>query len=355
MAYKQYTQCVEKDKFDGMCGVLPDLWYALGHGVVGALLAGGAAALILSLLGAGGAFIFGAAVAAGFVYGFFDGLCERYENQRLICIERDQCALGRIAFQEPAPEKSFPDSIDNDYSLNLLLAPHVDIDTKDAAIMWNDGLQGEHLLERKFDDLSYEGYGPPNELKDRYGPWTLHCEFEGSRMHSICAAGKIAAPLVGAALVACAVFALAWWVCALIILAIVLIAFGIGWFSGEDGSPADAAVDKNSGVLEDGDCIVVLGDVVYDAGHCEGWHEIHPVKHVQEICAGTDTDCLQSNCPQGDASDPTLRNQVAGLVDRWCDQLTTAGNPAVIEAQLQPENRWCVHPEIDGCETIIIE
>src|SRR5947209_18302999 len=45
---------------------------------------------------------------------------------KLVCLGdgNDQCAIGRITHFEPPSEKSFPDSIDNDFSMNILLAPH---------------------------------------------------------------------------------------------------------------------------------------------------------------------------------------------------------------------------------------
>jgi hypothetical protein len=277
MEGKQYTKCVAKADYDGLCGVWPDLLYAIGYGafgavagaVIGLIVAAVVAAAILSLSDEAFQCIALIPAVIGFMVGFADGLQERYENQRLICIAEDQCAIGRIAFHKTGPSKGVPEGIDNDYTVNLILVPHGE--DADAATVWNDGAQGQQLLQRRFPDLPYAGY------EDR--PETLHCEFEGSRMRAICNAIRIAAPFVAAAACACIAFALAWWACALILLGIALLTFILGWLAGEDGSPADAADDPESGTLDDGDCIVVRGHLIYDAGHCEGWHEIHPVLH----------------------------------------------------------------------------
>jgi hypothetical protein len=369
MAYVQYTHCT--DQYDGACGPWPTLWYALGHGLVGAFL-GSALGVLLSIAFGPAGFIWG--VFYGFGYGFFSGVCDRYEYHRLLCIEHDECAVGRVGFQEPPSAKQGFDAIDNDYSLNLVLTPH--FETDDMQTIVTDGLQGEHFIRRRFPDLGYQGYvDVPNEYLNRFpvdeqarvldgagGHWSLHCEFEGSRMHSICSWGQALAPVAALAAVGawlacgdglwgliCAFFA---W------LAVELGAFGIGWATGNDGSPADAAVDPASGTLEDGDCIAVFGDFVYDVGHCEGWHEIHPVKYVQKIppLAG-DPDRPSppvSRCLQGDLSDPNVRTQADDLINTWCAHLQQAHDDGVLAAQRNPENQWHLHPDIDGCEPPVV-
>jgi hypothetical protein len=276
-----------------------------------------------------------AAAVAGMVYGLAAGLQDRYENQRLICISPDECAIGRIAHHETGPSKGFPAEIDNDFTINLVLTPH-ELET-DQDIVLNDGAQGQRLLRRPFVDLPYEGADPPRAI--------LHCEFEGGRLHSLTEAIKTAAFFIGMA--ACVCMFVPPWVCALIILAIVAIALLGGWFGGEDGSPADAATDPESGTLEDGDCVVVRGVHIYDAGHCEGWNEIHPVLHVQKLCGKDQTEC--SECLEGDPTDPKVQQKVNDLVERWCLQLKKPQEAGTILLQKAPENRWVYHPDVDGC------
>jgi hypothetical protein len=345
MAGVQYTKCVDKASYDGLCGVWPDLLYAFLYGLFG----GGAGALLGIILAAIAASINPnisdasfqcialATLVAGFMIGFADGLQERYENQRLICIAPDQCAIGRIAFHKTGPSKGVPAGIDNDYTLNLILVPHTA--DADAATVWNDGAQGTQFLAQRFPDLPYGGY------EDR--PETLHCEFEGGRMRAICNAIRLAAPLFG--LAACTCLVLDGW-CALIIALLALLTFIAGWLAGDDGSPGDAADDPDSGSVEDGDCIVVRGHHIYDAGHCQGWHEIHPVLHVQKLCSAADTSCQTRTCFEADPTDPAVQQSVRDLVATWCAAIGQTTDPVVIEKQQQPENRWCFHPDVDGCQ-----
>lgn len=338
MAGKQFTRCVPRGQYDGLCGVLgANLAYMLSYafilGIFGLVVGAIVGQTVVPCLGLAGA-------VTGFVYGLAEGLQERYENQRLICISPDECAVGRIAYHKTGPSKGFPEAIDNDFTMNLILIPHA-LDT-DQDTVFNDGAQGQRLLRRQFMDLSYEGYDPPNA--------TMHCEFEGSRLRSVVNAFKTAAPFLGAA--ACACLFVPWYVCLLLILAILAIAGLAGWFGGEDGSPADAATDPESGTLEDGDCVVVRGAHVYDAGHCEGWHEIHPVLHVQKICGKDDTACLSVDCFEADPTDPAVQQGVNDLVSRWCGELGQPQEPDVILRQKAPENRWVFHPDVDGCRAV---
>jgi hypothetical protein len=137
-----------------------------------------------------------------------------------------------------------------------------------------------------------------------------------------------------------------------------------------DGAFADAANDPASGTLELEDSVFVAGDLVFDSGHPDGWHEIHPVKHVQKICfpptgavlvnAALDPEdpCTPSNpdcgpetrvgCPTRFASQTDL-DEVKRYWDRWCSGYQTSQDPIVVAAQQDSENQWCLHPLVDGC------
>lgn len=45
------------------------------------------------------------------------------------------------------------------------------------------------------------------------------------------------------------------------------------------------ATCPEAGTLKRGDCIVIIGDWIYDSGH-EGWNEFHPVKQLFKNGAG---------------------------------------------------------------------
>jgi hypothetical protein len=74
---------------------------------------------------------------------------------KLICLGESECAFGRVIGLEPVGfGKSFPDDIDNDFSVNLLLAPHVLEDfgassdgPTNQALVANDGMQGRLIAD----------------------------------------------------------------------------------------------------------------------------------------------------------------------------------------------------------------
>ena len=134
-------------------------------------------------------------------------------------------------------------------------------------------------------------------------------------------------------------------ICALVATALaplIIAALAAAWILGsEDNRDVDGAGD-----LRRGECILVRGRWVYDAGH-QGWNEIHAVFSVQRIAP---TACDWGN----------LQKEW----DRWCQrsdevppQVTIGKRPALMtpaqeqiyDAQLRPENRWVFHPLIDGC------
>ena len=414
MAYKQYTHCIEKSDFDSFWnfGVKhrAQLYQFLYRRFFRALRMHSLVQSFEFIVGG----VFGAAVGAGigFSYGFVDGFCDQWLNRRLICIGKDKCAIGKVAWQEHPEEKSEIERLfDNDASFNLRLIPydkqefgrHDNAPHRDWQQMVIDGFPGAKLIERAFNDLEYKGYGGADEWPDHPGGrWTLHCEFEGNGMVTLCTIAKVLAILgpitwpIGAAAGAIygAIYGAtqlakrAWKTCkkgckvpifcdivcafsaalaavtgfvggaiAGAVLGIVLgpLALGaiIGNWINTDGSFADSANDPESGNIEDEDCVFVVGDHVYDAGHSDGWHEIHPVKHLQKICSMSqlyDPECCPNTTTnQPDFTDPAFMNRVSLFWDRWCLQYQTSLDPLTIRSQQEPENQWCLHPLIDGC------
>jgi hypothetical protein len=327
---------------------------------------------------------------------------------KLVCLGGDQCAIGRITKMEAASDKSFPDSIDNDFSLNLLLGPHeldefandsrinnyykVAIDyrnpgadkpqgdliseqTKDGKprnpndfsqvlmpIPHDPNLQDPNPSDRYYgyttdypssNYLSYDPSQNPFQVpgSDGGAPFSvpiLHLECEGSRIFDVCQVLSsfwnpisntvCQIPLIGS--VVCFFVSLA--VAPLLLPAVIA-----AWQNAQDGSADDPRVYGASGQVELGDPVVVVGRWVYDAAH-QGWNELHPVKSIQKIdpnsyswtnfadfrnqwCA------LTSEVPPYE--DPGV--QPAGM---------TPAQTQVYNSQRQPENRWYLHPLIDGCE-----
>jgi hypothetical protein len=166
--------------------------------------------------------------------------CDYLLGGKLICLGESECAFGRIiGIEPPGVGRSFPDDIDNDFSLNLLLAPHVLTEFGGAStdalanqpLVSGDGFQGRLIadpsaalpdpsvwpdpreqsgtLKSTGNSVTYLfGSGPPTEyipLDDpadrlveevkqdaggikRIPVPVLHAECEGSRIFMVCQA-----------------------------------------------------------------------------------------------------------------------------------------------------------------------
>ncbi len=425
MAFKQYTHCISKSDFDSFWNVggktqgpvVPlFIWGAL-QALKTALIGAGLGGTISATIGGGGGILAAAGGVFGLSVGFVDGFCDQWLNRRLICISSNQCAVGNIAWIEPPAGKDFFERLfDNDISMNVRLIPYSENEFKvgdktkdyDWRKMQTDGFPPAALVKEQFNDLSYRGYEPDEpDAKPNHpgGRWTLHCEFEGDGMVTLCAIAKWLAVLTAfffpllivlGAIVGAVYFGITNGVkafktckkrCKIPVICDVVCFFAavaaaipaafagafvgalsgpgavavlggalVGSFFSHDGAFSDAADDPESGELHEKDCVFIAGDQVYDAGHPEGWHELHPVKHVQLICANSlpKTVLESANCcPHADSNkfdDPAFRDQVKRFWDSWCNGYQTSQDPITIKNQGEQENLWCLHPLIDGCK-----
>jgi hypothetical protein len=434
----RYTKCASLSDYDdhwpanwNQGPVLPVLLNALKQGAVfgalgaliGAVLFGavaGAAALGAALLG----LIF-------FNYAFVDGFCDQWLNWRLICVQRDTCAMGRVAWIETVDKKFENDLIpfeylfDNDLSFNLRLMPFngrsggkFEFDKDDGATKFGidqilakaGGYPSSQLLKAGKDlGKNYAGYdGEGDHAKPDHpgGRWTMHCEIEGDGMQVLCTIAKVFAVLgpfgqglgavaggliVGGSLAkkvydavhdgckkACKVPILCDIACFVVAAAAAAVTFVAGFIAGaiigalpgigplaigallglvarHDGRWTDVANDPESGSIEEGDCVIVSGDEVYDAGHSDGWAEIHPVIHLQKMCALEDKEHPEKDCCEGTlTTDPKFGTDkhvdfIKRLWDNWCRAVQAGYKPEVIREQRQALHSWSIHPLIDGC------
>lgn len=312
-------------------------------------LAPGIVATVLGLIVAlfGGAAV-GAVIALIGGYVALAEVCRWLRGGKLLCLEKDQCAIGLVYGLEPVGfEKPFPENIDNDYAVNIVLAPHL---PSEIEATHQQPPQGR--LITKQDVLQQHGLGWVGYMGGKYQnrqSWTLHVEFEGNRPCTFCDAAKAAVAVATVAAVICAILILGWIACAIaaavaaVVLVVLLLA---GWLGADDGDPSHQAVNPGDGDLHvpnpdgsGGDYVVVTGDWVYDAGH-DGWNELHPCRTVQKI----------EGAPywrQG-SSNAAIDGFKLVLAD-WCRAVKEAASPLTVEAQARPENSWEVHPELDGC------
>jgi hypothetical protein len=303
--------------------------------------------LIASLVGGGSI-----AAAIGLIAGYatLDEVCRWLRGGKLICIKHNQCAIGLVYGLEPVGfQKPFPEDIDNDYSINIVLAPH---NPSDVEATMQKGPQGHFITPQSASTSHGLGWiGYPGGTYQNRKSWTLHCEFEGDRPCTFCDAAKAAVAIATIAAVICSIPILGWIACAIagaiaaIALVVLLLA---GWFGADDGDPSHHAVNPGDGDLHTpdaaglgGDYVVVTGDWVYDAGH-DGWNEFHPTRTVQKI----------QGAPywQRGSSDQAFKNFEPVLND-WCKRVGEAASPLTKAEQARPEHQWIVHPELDGCET----
>ena len=42
------------------------------------------------------------------------------------------------------------------------------------------------------------------------------------------------------------------------------------------------------------------------------------------------------------------------VLDVWCFHVGQSRDPLIVKAQQEPENRWHIHPSIDGCEEEVV-
>lgn len=346
MPYKQYTHCVSKEEFTGLwSGWMGGGMVFAGVGLITALAGGGAVGVVLLVVGV----LMGLGAACDFLLG-----------GKLICLGHNECAVGKIVQVEPVGfGKSFPETIDNDYCINVLLAPHAEPVTEDT--VRGDGVQG-HLIARQSAidglGLGFAGYPHENtalpESDPRHHIPVLHCEFEGGRVDNVCAASKVAGPIAAAGLAFCAIPFVGWIAC-LIALIIALLILAVAWNTSHHGSAKDALGDPEAGEVNVGQYVIVRGDWTYDAGHEDGWNELHPVTFIQRVQAAVEfgpdgKEISRTDPPWLEGNDQATVAAFKIRLADYCEQTHKPHEPEVEDEQKEPPNRWCLHPVVDGCE-----
>src|SRR5262245_9525274 len=313
-------------------------------------------------------------------------ICDYMMGGKLVCLGGDQCAIGHVAGFETVDDKSFPDTIDNDFSINMLLAPNdlglfaqggsrsdnYDLAANDGSP--DNGLQGYLIREQPgrpepregpvddtwpwpkyagtfvtFPDRGYITYNPFEGSRGiPYDVPVLHCEIEGDRAAYVCAVVSAWSPISDTICefnpLGIPIGKLACTILSILLAPLFAAAIASAWAAGSD----DNRDFDGAGTLSPGDCVVITGRWAYDAGH-HGQNELHAVKSVQKI---DDPDV----CDWGSFQE---------LSDRWCRHVSDAPptpgpdghKPAgmsaeqdeVYDSQTQPWNRWVFHPLLDAC------
>lgn len=402
--YRQYTKCYQHKPGDKPFNKADLVGFVAGSSAPGLL---GALAAFLAGFNLVGFILIAYQYAATIV-----AVANQWLYHRLACVSGNRCAVGvvrhgpergdlgefdndqffdvRLMPHRPKDEYKDPDT---GYATG---APGPSKDGKTEQHKGNDvyldDFQGQTLLHPSplLADLSYD-------LKRAW----LHCEAEGN----FWAAMKEYAPLLGAAVgvgaaagaaagaaLGCAIGSIFGPIGCVIGAIIGAIAGGLlgggaaayvganAAFHSDPGNVEDANVgDKSLGPIVTGDKVVVYGTHVYDGFH-EGWHEFHPLMAVLKLDPKENDEAVQylewdpdfpgsgTIPPDLPSMDPTIagltpsdmrkgldsskfRARARWLRDLWCGLLHERfDDPATIAAQRQPEHRWTIHPDVDGCK-----
>jgi hypothetical protein len=334
--------------------------------------------------------------------------CAWWLYDRLICLGGEECAIGLLGAVEPPDKKSGFDAIDTDYSINLVLAPHNPQELPADYIanppapapgedpekpfkealhrkIADDGIQGRLIKEthttgdvktvfggKKF---GFEGLLEPypgSSVLYTYQPY-LHCEFEGAGVLDLYKAAQAALAVAAVASVACAIPLIGWAVCLILsVVAIVITAVGLGIGLSDTGKP-NFFDGKFPGIHSGRDILFVRGVWVYDSAH-EGWNELHPLVDCRIVAKAT---YLRNDVVDWDdaikdymikigkwhveAGDPAKLVKAPGTptdadwlgwVADECAASKAASSPLTGDNQNRPENKWAIHPVIDGCKPV---
>lgn len=355
MAYRQYTQCVAPGDYVDLSFKAINLGFlislVLGLGVAAwliAAVAGGPAALMFA--------IGMVASAVAYLYWWLYG--------RLICLNEEPCLIGMVRSLSPADPIPWGKMGDDDFSMNVMLAPgptafRTDFEKLDlpglppSVSAYQNALQGK-LVSPQPSILAIPRAYVDDEGHLKYVTG-LHCEFEGSGVRNLLIwAGIVLAFLIAALAVQLAAPGLGWLVTLLVMLAIFFGGVGLltGPFAGElaagAGHPTD--VDEDLKTLAVGDIVVVKGEWVYDSLH-RGWNEIHPIRDCCIIAKVADTGMkIGDPWPAGFGTDA----EVQAALKRWCPMLDDARDCEEGGSRDNPAHGWILHPLVDGCKEPII-
>jgi hypothetical protein len=296
---------------------------------------------------------------------------------RLICLGGDRSEIGAI-YRLEKPVVSTPFSLgdyDTDYSFNLLLWPFMPQDVLPQSFVsrqWSpDALPGliadwptvfpSHawadvasqvepiLAQQSMASLNLGQYGQDITPATHEQHFLMHCEIEGAGMSELLTL-LIVMMFAFLAIGVISVIPGVGWVAAAILLLLALIASIIagnaimndqatppsGDFGGTFNSWEDAANDKSPV-----DIAYVVGRWVYDSFHVGSEsNELHPVRFMMK---------MTEPVTKGDLTAGLWPADLGELKARLDAQFNIINDPGVIEIQKLPENRWTVHPLLDGC------
>lgn len=347
MAFKEYTKCVKPGNFVNLSGT------AIGFRNIIILALTGQFLAWLIYVFAGGPPGLIAAIALFFALIIY---LTWWLDRRLICLGGEKCLIGVVTSAGPAVplEKAG----DNDFSMNVLLAPGPRKFTKPKTVYWNTEPQGYLVKENDAVLAIGRGYVQGGEDHHKYVT-AIHCEFEGDGITKL--------RIWAAAVLGVLVLALAFDLLGVPFLKylLILLAIILSLFAGSDraGAPAGPGagdprdIDPSLGEIAKGHIVILKGEWVYDSLH-HGWNEIHPVRDCQIIGTMELGDLNDPDTPEA-LWPPDLcgiglddKDKVTMALYRWCAKLDECRETDTGGSRTDPRNDWVIHPLIDGCRPV---
>jgi hypothetical protein len=187
--------------------------------------------------------------------------------------------------------------------------------------------------------IQWAAQGPPPP-----GTGTFEVEFEGSGVWDLYNSLLVASVPAAIGAVVCMIPIIGWIVC-LICSLIALAIVGIGAAIAQTDSGPDETV--SGGTVHPGqDILFVMGRWVLDSAH-SGWNELHPVISAQKIGTVTNANLITGNpWPGTGLENPVLLKR---KLDAMCGLTNEAGSDGTKKSQSEPQNKWTLHPLVDGC------
>jgi hypothetical protein len=368
--YPSYTDCCKPGTYQSI---------SVAATTILALTAGGGAALIAAIVGAGP---LAPALGVGLCVAGI-ALCHWWLDIRLLCLGGDRSAIGAIYSVEPF---SSGDIADTDYSFNLLLwgfrpqnvLPASFVNNEWSPTAFNQLMTDWPMLPPMVPNIAWgsvanlvtliaaqpviaqdvanagitfdgQGVDAVDEVPFPKGSkqhFVLHCEIEGSGMHDLYVL------LIGLLVIFLAALLLSAIPGVSVLLYILAILLFLAGFASIVSNPASPPLTGGWGGTmspyrpgdnpdQPVDLAYVFGRWVCDSGfRHNGGNELHPVHYMCRIGSMTQGDVAAGNWPAG-------FDVVQAKLD---DFFASINSPAAPSIQQQPENQWQIHPLLDGCE-----
>ena len=341
MAYRQFTRCVQ-----------PADWKPRSYWLItlqSLILAPFAALLALGMGKPWCLLIVGEITGLSWIIAY----CRHFLYHRLICLSGDRDVIGAIISVSPPPPFTEFDW-DNDYSINLLLQnTEFGVTQEQAAVSqpYGELVAAQDVITNPPVSQATGGHYSVDEFGTGTRSANLHAEFEGAGNYDLMQISQGMLGFAIGALVACVVLP---WPADLIVSVGLALAALLGWLIGatlaktvRQGDPSDVDPDigtlhptdeDNGGLGSGADIVYVQGTWVFDPLH-DGWNEIHPIKV-----------CTKVGKWEGDWGD-----QAPNVIERARHGFEVAQADETKTNQGRPEHQWQIHPDVDGCTTVVVE